>query len=301
MSKIVLLNAAKELRRNHGFGPIQLQEAIPYIREFQHKIMVVKVGGSVLDDGANKHAFFEDVVFMADIGVRVILVHGGSRHLSKRMKDEGITPVVENGQRKTDKKTLELAVDEFNKLNLTVVEEVKAAGGRAVGFPAGGTPIVQAKRLGHDKDNFVGKVTVINTDALMAISEGYVPVVTCIGASKSELFNINADDVAGAIAGAMKAEKLILLTDKDGVNDEGGNLMATMTFRQVKNLIAKGVIKGGMVPKVNVCLDALRQGVKKTHIINGSTKDSLLCEVFTDKGIGTEIVAAKERSARRSA
>lgn len=296
----MLLHAARELSAN-GCTPLELREAIPYMREFEGKIMVVKIGGSVLDNASAHHrTFYGDVAFMAQLGVRMILVHGGSRHLSRRMRSEHIEPRIVDGERYTDQRTLALAVEEFNRLNNEIVAAIKAAGGKAIGFPAGKSEIVQAERKGNDQNNFVGKVTAINTDRLHALKDRYIPVITCVGGNGT-LFNINADEVAAAIAKALKAEKLILLTDVDGVKDGRGDLISTLTVRQTGALLASGVINSGMVPKVKVCIDALKAGVNKAHIINGNEKGSLLCEVLTEGGIGTEIVMRKTFHARRTA
>ncbi len=300
MGKVVLLEAARELSTKFGYTPVQLREAIPYIREFQHKVMAVKIGGSVLHDGTSQRTFFEDVVFMAHIGVRMILVHGGSRQLSERMRREGIEPKLQHGERYTDHRTLNLAVEVFNELNAEIVAAIRAVGGKAVGFPAGRGGVVRAERKGRDEGNFVGTVTGIDTERLIALKEQYIPVITCIGGN-GDLFNINADEVAAAIASALRAEKLILLTNVDGVNDAAGHLISTLTLRQTQALLTSGVISSGMVPKVKVCLDALKAGVGKTHIINGSREGSLLCEVLTDTGVGTEIVMRKASRARRRA
>jgi acetylglutamate kinase len=279
MAKVVLMNAAKALAREHGFDSLQLREAIPYMREFQDKTMVVKVGGSVLEDVNSQLTFLEDVVFMATIGIRVILVHGGSRY--------------------TDAVTLELAKTEFNKLNSQLVNSIRKLGGLAVGFPASEGTFICARRKGQDPLNFVGVVTGVDDSSLNSLKEGSIPVITCIGRSDTVFFNINADEVAAELAVAVKAEKLILLTDVDGVKDANGNLLSTLTRDEVERLLADGVIRAGMVPKVRVCLDALKHGVHKTHIVNGEVEGSLLCEVLSDAGAGTEIVAKQSTSSER--
>ncbi len=297
-SEEVLLNAAKVLAAG-GYTPVELREAIPYIREFQHRIMVVKIGGSVLEEGSeHHHTFFADVAFMAHLGLRMILVHGGSHQLSDRMIREDIKPRIEDGERYTDRRTLHLAVEEFNKLNKEVVACIRAAGGKAVPFPAGKSDIVEAERKGSDPKNFVGRVTRINVDRLRAVKDEYIPVITCIGGN-GELFNINADEVAAAIAKELKAEKLILLTDVEGVKDSRGDLISTLTVSRSIRLLGSRVINKGMVPKVKVCIDALKAGVNKAHIINGNAKGSLLCEVLTDGGVGTEIVMHKPTRVHR--
>lgn len=296
MSNLVLLDAAKKLRKNHGFGALELREAIPYIRAFQGTTMVVKIGGSVLDSPKSGSAFFDDVVFMAEIGVRMILVHGGSRQLTDRMNVKGIKPQIVKGVRFTDRATLELAVSVFNDLNAEIVESVKQHGGRAVGCPAGRGGLVRAVRAGSDERNFVGRVADIDIDAFHAFKDGCIPVVTCIGTDGASLYNINADAVSSGIAGALKAEKLILMTDVDGVRDADGTILPTLTRAKVNELIESGVVAKGMVPKVSVCLEALAAGVHKTHIINGAQTDSLLSEVFTDQGVGTEIIADESKA-----
>lgn len=301
MGNLVLLEAAKKLSSSYGYTPLQLREAIPYIREFHHKVMVVKIGGSVLYAGASQRTFFEDVVFMTQIGVRMVLVHGGSHQLSDRMKAEGITPNIKDGERYTDARTLALAVEIFGQINTAVVDSIKQAGGKAIGFPPGKGNIVRAERKGTDTENFVGRVTHIDTERIFALREEYIPVITCIGSSNGDLFNVNADEVAARIASVLRAEKLILTTDVDGVMDADNRLISTLTLRQARSLVSSQVISSGMIPKVNVCLDALRCGVHKTHIINGKREGSLLCEVLTDSGVGTEIVMRKLGRVRPSA
>jgi acetylglutamate kinase len=298
---LVLLEAAKKLSSNCGYTPLQLREAIPYIREFHHKVMVVKIGGSVLYGGASQRIFLEDVIFLTQIGVRMVLVHGGSHQLSDRMKAAGLTPNLKNGERYTDARTLALAVQVFGEINATLVDLIKQAGGEAIGFPPGKGSVVRAARKGTDAENFVGRVTDVDTERIFALREEYIPVITCIGSNNGDLFNINADEVAARIARALRAEKLILTTDVDGVMDADNRLISTLTLRQAKSLVSSQVISSGMIPKVNVCLDALRCGVHKTHIISGKREGSLLCEVLTDSGVGTEIVMRKRARLRRSA
>lgn len=297
-----LLHTAKELSAD-GYTPVELREAIPYIQKFQGCTMVVKVGGSVLEDETNDHGtFFKDLAFMANIGARMILVHGGSRQLSQRMKAENIEVDINNGVRRTNLRVLRLAVEEFNKLNKRITRCIKAAGGKAIPFPAGKSDIVQAERKSADPDDFVGRVTGVTTDRLTALKDKYIPLITCLGSgSDGTLFNINADEVAAAIAKALKAEKLILLTDVDGVKDADGKLISTLTMRQTHELLASKVIIKGMIPKVKTCIDALNAGVGKAHIINGNKSGALLSEVLTDGGIGTEIVMTKKSLVRRSA
>jgi len=297
-----LLHAARELSAD-GYTPVELREAIPYIQKFHHCTMVVKVGGSVLEDEDIDHTtFFKDVVFMAHIGARMILVHGGSRQLTTRMEAEGITPDIVHGVRRTNRRVLGLAVEEFNKLNKRITECVKAAGGKPVPFLAGKSDVIQAERKDKDPENFVGKVTGVNIERLTVLKDKCIPLVTCIGTdSDGTLLNINADEVAAAIAKSLKAAKLIVLTDANGVNDAKGKLISTLTMRQTTSLLASGVINKGMIPKVKTCIDALRAGVGKAHIINGNKTGALLSEVLTDGGIGTEIVMAKKSRVRRSA
>lgn len=288
MAKV--LEMARKLS-DAGYTSVDIREAMPYIQAFQDKVMVVKIGGSVLNDaGADRQAFLRDVTFMARIGIRVIMVHGGSRHMNDRMKERKLEARVHNGERYTDSETLSLAVEVFNELNRELVAHINAVGGNAVGFPAGASAVVFAERKGNDLANHVGRPTGVDLERLRSLRPEYIPVIPCIGRRGSDLFNINADEVAGKIAETCKAEKLILLTDVDGVRDAKGQLISTLTFSETKRLIEENVIAGGMIPKVSVCLSALDAGVRKAHIINGSTAGSLLCEVLSDSGVGTEIV-----------
>jgi len=296
MIKVVHMRDAKKLWSEFR------DQTLPYIRKFHGKEMVVKVGGSILHETASQDAFLEDVIFMAQIGIRVVLVHGGARHLNDRMQKAGVKPRLKDGERHTDARTLVLAMEVFNKLNDHLVKSIRSLGGQAIGFRAGESAVILAKRKDEDPENYVGTVTGVDGEPIRALKEGYIPVLTCIGTGDSgEHFNINADEVASCLAGGLHCEKLILLTDVDGVKGSDDALISTLTDVEAERLMKIGVISRGMIPKVRMCLDALRDGVHKAHIINGSQEGSLLCEVLSDAGVGTEIVMTKSQRHGRSA
>ncbi|MBI3768502.1 MAG: acetylglutamate kinase [Deltaproteobacteria bacterium] len=294
MATVVHLRDAKRL-----WGEFR-DQAMPYIRQFRDKTMVVKVGGSVLHGGTSQKAFLDDVIFMAQIGIHVVLVHGGSRHLTDKMRAAGIEPQVRDGERYTDRRTLAIATSVFNELNAALVDSIRALSGQAIGLRAGDSSVIFAKRKGSDPNNYVGTVTRVDAEPIRALKDGYIPVLTCIGSGDAgEHFNINADEVASRLACELHAAKLILLTNVDGVNGSDGRLISTLTAAEAERLMKTGVISSGMIPKVRMCLDALRGGVRKAHILNGSSKGSLLCEVLSDTGVGTEIVARRTESSNR--
>lgn len=296
-SKIAQLELAKRLSIDPNYAGIDLGEAIPYIREFENKVMVVKVGGSVLEDGDDQRTFLADVAFMARIGIRTVLIHGGSRQLSAEMKRRGMEVRSTDGVRHTEKATLDLAVEVFDEINTRLVEMLRQHSCLAQRT----RDVVFAKRLGVDLTNFVGRIDRIDLRPFEGLKDKTVPVLTCLGFDGRTHFNMNADLVASAVAGELKAEKLILLTDVPGVKSRTGELISTLTTVEAENLISQGVIRNGMIPKVRVCLDALENGVHKTHIIDGSAKGSLLCELLSDSGVGTEIVKPAHASTNQQA
>lgn len=272
-----------------------LVEAIPYIHAFRKKVFVIKYGGSILEDAAIRRNIFQDIIFLSCVGIRTILVHGGGPHISGRLKEAGIQPEFHEGIRVTDGQTLEIVVEELDKLNAQIVSEIKDLKGDVTGL-RGQENIVYVEKKKASKDlGFVGTITNIEKEALDAhLAKGHITVVSPLGVSiEKQTHNINADEVAGAIAGSMKAEKFVLLTNVQGVMrdvNDPDSLISTLNADEVPALIREGVIQGGMIPKVNSCLDVLAGGVGKGHIIDARIEHALLLEIFTDRGIGTQIV-----------
>jgi acetylglutamate kinase len=273
-----------------------LIEAIPYIQAFRRKIFVIKYGGSILDDPKIRHNVLQDIVFLSYVGIRIIIVHGGGPHISARMKEEGLKNEFVDGIRVTDKETLTIVGEELEKLNQQIVAEIKSFKGDVTGL-RGQENIIFVKKKKTVKDlGFVGTITSVNKEQLAAhLSQGQITVVSPMGMTlEKQPHNVNADEVASAIANSMKAEKLVLLTDVPGVMrdlQDMSTLLSTLTLAQVDELIKSDVIVGGMIPKVNSCVEALKGGgVSKTHIIDARMPHALLLEFFTDQGVGTQII-----------
>lgn len=281
-----------------------LVEALPYMQNFQGKTFVIKYGGSAMTDESLKQGFAQDVVLMRFIGINPVIVHGGGPQIGKTMEQMGKKPTFVSGQRITDAETMDIVEMVLGgKINKEIVNMINHAGGKAVGLTGKDGGLIQAKKLklakkseqtGEDElidIGLVGEVTEVRPEALVALDQqGFIPVIAPIGTgSDSETYNINADLVAGAVAGALKAEKLILLTDQAGILDKGKKLISTLNKQKVEELISSGVIGGGMLPKTTSCFNALDAGCAKAHIIDGRVPHALLLEIFTKEGVGTEI------------
>ena len=273
-----------------------LVEAIPYIHEFRRKVFVIKYGGSILEDEKIRKSVLEDIVFLSFVGIRTILVHGGGPHISSKLKEIGITPKFHDGIRVTDKKTLEVVLEELEKLNKRIVDEIKEYKGDVTRL-VGHENIIHVEQKKSDADlGYVGTITKVDKEAIEThLRKGHITVVSPLGISADKQpHNVNADEVASAIATTFKAEKLVLLTNVPGVmlsENDPDTLISTLKVNEVKQLIEKGIIKGGMIPKVNSCLETLAGGVHKTHIVDARLKHALLLEIFTNQGIGTQIVS----------
>jgi acetylglutamate kinase len=273
-----------------------LIEAIPYIHQFRRKIFVIKYGGSILDDPKIRHNVLQDIVFLSYVGIRIIIVHGGGPHISARMKEQGLKNEFVDGIRVTDKETLKIVGEELEKLNKQIVAEIKSFKGDVTGLK-GQENIIFVKKKKSSKDlGFVGTITSVNREHLEShLAQGQITVVSPMGmTTEKQPHNVNADEVASAIANSMKAEKLVLLTDVPGVMrdiKDISTLMSTLTLAEVDELIKSDVIVGGMIPKVNSCVEALKGGgVNKTHIVDARMPHALLLEFFTDQGVGTQII-----------
>ncbi|MCB9748273.1 MAG: acetylglutamate kinase [Candidatus Omnitrophica bacterium] len=272
-----------------------LIEAIPYIHAFRRKIFVIKYGGSILDNKAIRKNVLEDLVFLSYVGIRTILVHGGGPHISKRLTEAGFKSEFHDGIRVTDKNTLNIVKEELTKLNDIIVKEIKDLKGDVTGLN-GQENIIHVEKKKASKDlGFVGTITDIDKQALdKHLKKGHITVLSPMGISvEKQEHNVNADEVASAIATSMNAEKLVLLTNVQGVmrkTDDPDSLISTLTMDEIDNLIQSKVIDGGMIPKVNACIEALNGGVHKTHIIDARIQHALLLEFFTNKGVGTQIL-----------
>jgi len=282
-----------------------LLEALPYIRRFYNKTIVIKYGGHAMVDEELKDLFAKDVVMMKYIGIHPVVIHGGGAQIGSFLKKLGKDSRFVQGMRVTDEETMDIVeMVLVGKVNKEIVGLINRHGGKAVGLSGKDGSLIRAEKyyLSEEKAKdtpseiidigLVGKVTSINSGLIAAIeNEGFIPVIAPTGmGDNGETYNINADIVAGEVAAALKAEKLVLLTDVDGVLDENNRLINTMNNREVTDMIQAGIIKGGMFPKVKCCMKALRGGVSKAHIIDGRLKHAVLLEIFTDRGIGTEIV-----------
>jgi acetylglutamate kinase len=281
-----------------------LIEALPYIRNFCGKTFVIKYGGAAQIDESLKQAFAQDVSLFNFIGIRTVIVHGGGLKISEMMKKMGKEPQFVQGQRVTDKETMDIVEMVLGGLiNKEIVSLINGNGGRAVGLSGKDGQLIVAKKkmLGNlsSKDEelidigLVGEVQQVNPDILDVLYQGgFIPVISPIGVSSAgDALNINADLAATAIASTVRAEKLILLTDVPGIKDDTGNVFSTVNRAQVAQLVDRGVITGGMLPKVQACVSAVEGGVGKTHIVDGRVPHCLLLEIFTKEGIGTEITA----------
>ncbi len=271
-------------------------EALPYIQKFSGKTIVIKYGGSVMEDETLSKEVFRDIVLLKFVGMRPIVVHGGGKEITSLMKKLGIPSKFVSGHRITDKETLDIVeMILAGKVNKRVVAGINAQGGLAIGLSGKDANLIKAEKLVLNESldlGYVGNIKNINISLLESlINEGYIPVISSIGIDeKGQGYNINADIVAGKVAQMLRAEKLIYLTDTEGVMDREKGIISHLSINDAKRLIDRGDIVGGMLPKVTSGMEALEGGVKKVHIINGNFPHSILLEVFTEEGIGTEIV-----------
>ena len=280
-----------------------LMEALPYIRRFSGKTIVIKYGGHAMADEKLKESFALDIILLKSLGINTVVVHGGGPQINETLRRYGIVSEFVRGMRVTDSATM--AVVEMvltGQVNKEVVGYLNQHGGRAVGLSGkDGNLLLCEKMLQEVKREdgtfetvdigFVGNVTKVNQELIQTLEHGkFIPVIAPVGVGAGgESYNINADLVAGRVAGALRAEKLILLTDVAGVKDGEGNLLSSIALDDVPHLIDTGVITGGMIPKVDCCVDAVKEGVKKAHIVDGRVQHAVLLEIFTDGGVGTEI------------
>jgi len=272
-----------------------LVEALPYIREFNEKTLVIKYGGAAMVDEALKASFATDVTLLRYIGLRPVIVHGGGPQIAHMLGRVGKKSVFVDGLRVTDDETMEIVEMVLGgQVNAEIVELIGRAGGRGVGLTGKDCGLLQVRKLppidGQDLGR-VGTPDVVDPQLLLTMTQsGFIPVVAPIGTdAQGQTFNVNADLAAGAIASALRAEKLMLLTDVEGVLDADGKLLASLTPSQARGQIDSGAIQGGMIPKIDCCLGAIEGGVASTHVVDGRVPHALLLEIFTDGGVGTKL------------
>jgi acetylglutamate kinase len=281
-----------------------LSEALPYIQGFVGKTIVVKYGGAAMKDSALKAQVISDIVFMACVGIRPVVVHGGGPEINHWLGKLGIEPQFINGLRVTDADTMDVVeMVLVGRVNKELVSLINQAGGSAVGVCGKDANLIMARPQGSETMGFVGEVTSINEDLIETFVEnGYIPVVSSVATDENgQAFNINADTVAGEIAAALGAEKLILLTDTPGIMQDfhdPASLIKQMDINQARELVTLGIVSGGMIPKVSCCVRSLAQGVRAAHVIDGRVPHALLLEIFTDSGVGSMIVGSSAYNSR---
>ena len=274
-----------------------LVQSLPYIQHYNGKIIVVKYGGNAMISDELRETVINDIVLMKCIGFKPIVVHGGGPYISSFLDKLGEKSEFINGLRYTDKKTMEVVQMVLGgKVNKDLVTLIEKAGGKSIGLCGLDGSLLKAKKLESEVDlGYVGEVTSVNTEAVtMALDAGYIPVIgsMAIGEDGNDLYNINADTCAAKIASALKAEKLILLTDVAGVlkdPKDPTSLLSVLRLHEIPKLTLQGVIKGGMIPKIQCCVESVRMGVERAHIIDGRVPHAVLLELFSNDGIGTMI------------
>ena len=276
-----------------------LSEALPYIQKFANRTIVIKYGGAAMKDSSLKQKVINDIVFLACVGVRPVVVHGGGPEINTWLQKLNIEALFKDGLRVTDAATMDVVEMVLaGRVNKELVSLISRAGALAVGLCGKDGNLIQARPVGKEGVGFVGEVTNVNTGLVESlVNNGYVPVISSVAADENgQAYNINADTVAGEIAAALQAEKLILLTDTPGIlrdYHDPSTLFNKLDIKTARDLIDEGVVSGGMIPKVSCCVRSLAQGVKAAHILDGRLPHSLLLEILTDEGIGSMLVASE--------
>jgi acetylglutamate kinase len=273
-----------------------LCEALPYISKFRGRTVVVKVGGRAMEDAALRDAFADDLILLSWVGVRIVVVHGGGAQIGAMLDRLGIETRFAGGMRITDDATMEVVEMVLGgAINKEIVRAIQKRGGRAVGLTGNDGGLATAERLtsvGGVDPGLVGEVVAVDATVLERLTSDFIPVLAPIAQTRDgQTLNVNADPFAARLAVALHAEKLVLLTDVPGVKDRGGALFPSLTAARARELVADGTITGGMIPKVESALQALAAGVRKIHIIDGRIEHALLLEIFTDRGVGTELIS----------
>lgn len=287
-----------------------LIEALPYIRRFYQKTIVIKFGGHAMIAEELQESFAKDIVLMKYTGINPVVVHGGGPQIGEMLRRVGKKSDFHEGMRITDADTMEIVEMVLSgKINKRIVSLINKQGGLAIGLSGKDGQLLEARKLqvfrnaGEDRPpevidiGLVGEVSRVNVGILQSLAQSdIIPVVAPVGIGENgETYNINADLAAGAIAGALQADKLLLMTDVPGVLDKGGNLVSSMTVAEAETAMQDQTLRGGMIPKIQCAIDALQSGAEKVHIIDGRLPHSILLEIFTDAGIGTEILRSRER------
>ncbi|MGH7842383.1 MAG: acetylglutamate kinase [Candidatus Binataceae bacterium] len=284
-----------------------LAEALPYIQRFRGRTFVIKYGGHAMLTPELRESFAQDIVLLESVGIKAVVVHGGGPQITDLIGKLGLKSSFVRGMRVTDEAAMDAAEMVLQKINKEIVAMLWRQGGRAVGLSGkdGYLLVARKLRLAVKGSNgraekldlgLVGEIAEVNPAALLALEQaGFIPVVAPVGLGRDGLtYNINADVAAGALAGALKAEKLVLLTDVEGVNNAAGDLIGTLDAAQARKMIASGTIGEGMIPKIECCLGALRAGASSAHVIDGRVAHAVLLEILTDAGIGTEVVQRRQ-------
>ncbi|XGV99344.1 MAG: acetylglutamate kinase [Leptolyngbya sp. BL-A-14] len=294
-----MTNESEYIRKAEATRVRVLSEALPYIQQFAGRTVVVKYGGAAMKDSGLKDKVIRDVVFMACVGLRPIVVHGGGPEINTWLTKLGIEPQFKNGLRVTDAATMDVVeMVLVGRVNKELVALINQAGGSAVGLCGMDANLIKARPVDAVDVGFVGEVTSVDTRILESlVKDGHIPVVSSVAADETgQTYNINADTVAGEIAAALGAEKMILLTDTAGIlrdYKDMSTLIPKVDIQEARKLIDDGIVSGGMIPKVTCCVRSLAQGVRAAHIIDGRIPHALLLEIFTDAGIGSMIVASE--------
>ena len=276
-----------------------LSEALPYIQKFANRTIVIKYGGAAMKDSNLKIKVIRDIVFLACVGVRPVVVHGGGPEINTWLQKLSIKPLFKDGLRVTDADTMDVVEMVLaGRVNKELVSLISRAGALAVGLCGKDGNLIQARPVGFEGVGFVGEVTNVNTGLIESlVDNNYVPVISSVAADENgQAYNINADTVAGEIAAALQAEKLILLTDTPGIlydYHDHSTLIKKLDIQKARELIDRGIVSGGMIPKVSCCVRSLAQGVRAAHILDGRLPHSLLLEILSDEGIGSMIVASE--------
>ncbi len=280
-----------------------LLESLPYIKEYSDRIVVVKIGGSMMENDSVIQSVLNDLILMKYVGIKVVLIHGGGKQISEMSSEKGIKPEFVDGLRVTNRDSIEIVkMVLIGNINTKIVSFLNEHGSIAMGISGNDASFIKCHKKEYKKDGkdidlgFVGEIDSINSDFLNSILDsGYIPVIATLGVDdKGNIYNINADTCAAEIAVSLNAKKMILLTDVDGImekSNKGNKLISKLTVKQCAKLLESGKINSGMIPKVIACINALKSGGERTHILNGIKKHSILVEIFTDAGIGTMITS----------
>lgn len=280
-----------------------LVESLPYIKKFSGKTFVIKYGGHAMENEELKYGFAQDITLLKFVGINPVIVHGGGPQIADFLKKLDIESEFVSGMRVTDEATMEVVEMILSgKINKEIVSLINKAGGKSLGFSGRDGNLIKAEKMVLKKKDsngnvtktdigLVGEVTGVNPEVIETVMNKYIPVIAPVGVGEDfRPYNINADLVAGSVAAALKAEKLILLTDVDGVRDECGKRISTISLKHIDALKEAGVLYGGMIPKIDCAATAIKGGVTKAHIVDGRVKHSVLLEIFTDSGVGTQVI-----------